>query len=941
MTRAALRSALLPLALLPLALLPLALACATRAPQPEAAPAAPAKATPPPLIDRELLFGDPEYSGAQLSPDGAWISFLKPLDGTRNLWVKRREEPFEKARPLTAETKRPIPNYFWSLDSKYVLFTQDVGGDENFNVFAVDPAAPNKQGAKVPEARPLTDAKGARALIYDLPRKRPGVIYVGLNDRDPAWHDLYEVEIATGKRTLLRKNEQRFIGWGFDHQGKLRIAERSNEKGETEILRVDEAGMKKIYGCGVLEECGTAAFHVDDKRVYLATNVGTGDLVRLELLDVATGATELVESDPKGRVDLQQPIFSRATEELVATVYEDERIRFHWRAPDYQADYSVLSKKFPDRDALIASETLDGRYWLVAMTADVEPGEVFLFDRKTKESQLQYRVREGLPRESLSTKVAIRYPSSDGLEIPAYLTLPRGWEPKGLPLIVLPHGGPWGRDRWGYSSYSQFLANRGYAVLQPNFRASTGYGKKFLDAGNGQWGDRMQDDLTWGVQALVKQGTVDPKRVGIMGGSYGGYAALAGVTFTPDLYAASVAICAPSNLLTLLETIPPYWEPIRVLFHTRMGNPGTREGKAQLVRQSPLTHAAKIKSPLMVVQGANDPRVKKAEADQIVVALRDRNYPVEYLLAPDEGHGFQRPVNNMASLAASERFFAGRLGGRFQESMTPEVAQRLKEITVDPKTVVLAPTVLAPKALAPTAKVTGTLTPGTWRYALAMELGGNKMSMETATEVRQDAAGWVVTDTIKTSQGTATDRVTLDRQSLATRTRSVAQGPVTFELSFEAGKAKGEMKMGGQTKPLAADLGGEMFADSTGAHQALGALPLAAGYTASYRKFDLRKGQEKLVALAVAGAEEVTVPAGKYSAWKLVLTDGEDGSETTVWIDRQSRAVVRVAAKGPAFGGGSMTAELTGVELPAAAPAKKHPARAPAKKGAAKQAAGK
>ena len=929
MTRAALRTSLLSLALLPLAL-----ACATPAPQPDrAASAAPAKEAKPPLIDRELLFGDPEYSGAQLSPDGAWISFMKPLDGTRNLWVKRREEPFEKARPLTAETKRPIPSYFWSLDSKFVLFVQDQAGDENYNVFAIDPAAPNKEGAKVPEARPITDAKGARAQIYDLPRKRPGVLLVGLNDRDPAWHDLYEVEIASGKRTLLRKNEQRFTGWDFDHQGKLRLAARVNEKGETEILRVEEGGMQKIYGCGVLESCNTIAFHNDDKRVYLTTNVGSGDLERLELLDVATGQAELVESDPKGRVDLQQAVFSRATEELVGTVYYDDRIRFHWRAPDYEADYSALAKKFPDRDALIASETLDGRYWLVAMTADVEPGEVYLFDRKTKESQLQYRTREKLPREALSPKIAIRYPSSDGLEIPSYLTLPKGWEPKALPLIVLPHGGPWGRDRWGYSSLGQFLANRGYAVLQPNFRASTGYGKKFLDAGNLQWGDKMQDDLTWGVKTLVKQGTVDPKRVGIMGGSYGGYATLAGVTFTPDLYAAAVAIVAPSNLLSLLETIPPYWEAGRALFYTRMGNPNTPEGKAQLTRQSPLTHAAKIKTPLVIVQGANDPRVKKAEADQIVIALRDRGYPVEYILAPDEGHGFQRPVNNMASFAASEKFFAAHLGGRHQEGMTPEVAQRLKEITVDPKTVVLAP-----KAVAPPAKVTGTLAPGTWRYAIAMEMGPNKMSMETSTEVKEDAAGWLVTDTTKTPQGTATDKVTLDKQSLATRARSVAQGPVTFELTFEAGKAKGEMKMGGEARPIAADLAGEMFADSTGAHQALGALPLAAGYTASYRKFDLRKSKEKLVSLAVAGAEEVTVPAGKYTAWRLALTDGEDGSETTVWIDQKSHAVVRVAAKGPAFGGGTMTAELTGVELPAApAPEKKGPAKAPAKKAPAKK----
>jgi dipeptidyl aminopeptidase/acylaminoacyl peptidase len=290
----------------------------------------------------------------------------------------------------------------------------------------------------------------------------------------------------------------------------------------------------------------------------------------------------------------------------------------------------------------------------------------------------------------MAAMTSVRYASSDGLEIPAYLTLPKGVPPRNLPAIVLPHGGPWGRDFWGFDNLTQFLANRGYAVLQPNFRGSTGYGKKFLDAGNRQWGERMQDDLTWGVKYLVKEGIADPKRVGIMGGSYGGYATLAGVAFTPDLYAGAVSVVGPSNLLTLLETIPPYWERIRVLFYERMGNPATPEGKKQLERQSPLHAAAKIRTPLLVAQGANDPRVKKAESEQIVVALRDRGFPVTYILAPDEGHGFAQPVNSMALFAASEAFFAKHLGGRFQEGGTPEVVARLKAITVDPKSVVLA-----------------------------------------------------------------------------------------------------------------------------------------------------------------------------------------------------------------------------------------------------------
>lgn len=327
--------------------------------------------------------------------------------------------------------------------------------------------------------------------------------------------------------------------------------------------------------------------------------------------------------------------------------------------------------------------------WLAFVYSDVEPGEVYLFDRSSRNIKLQYRTRERLPRQHLAEMKIIRYKSSDNLEIPAYLTLPKGIAPKRLPLIVNPHGGPQSRSWWEYNSYAQFWANRGYAVLQPNFRGSTGYGKQFVDAGNLQWGEKMQDDLTWGIKHLVAQGIVDEKRVGIIGGSYGGYATLAGVAFTPDLYRAAVAIVAPSNLITTLEIIPPYWESLRIIDKVRIGDLTTEAGKAQLKRQSPLNFVERIKTPLMIVHGANDPRVNKIESDQIIIAMRDKNLPVEYIVAPDEGHGFQRPVNQMAMIAAAERFFAKHLGGRFQESMPTEIVNRLKEITVDVKTVSL------------------------------------------------------------------------------------------------------------------------------------------------------------------------------------------------------------------------------------------------------------
>jgi dipeptidyl aminopeptidase/acylaminoacyl peptidase len=647
----------------------------------------------PPLIDRQLYFGDPEISGAQISPDGKYLAFLKPHNDVRNIWVKRTDEAFEKARPITADTKRPIRGYFWSRDAKYILYVQDQGGDENFNVHAVDPAAAPAAGSPVPAARNLTDMKGIRALIYAVPKKTPDVMYVGLNERDKAWHDLYSLEISTGKRTLLRTNDMRATAWVFDLDGKLRLATRVAENGDNEILRVDDKGFTKIYSCTVFEACAPNQFHTDGKRVYMISNHGAGiDLSRLVLLDVQSSREELVETDPDKRVDIAGMIFSPRTDELVATAYLDDKgVRILWRDPARKADYDYLRGKLPGREFSLRA-TDDEQLWLVGASADVEPGETYLFDRRTKNLTLQYRVFEKLPRDSLANTTPIRYPSSDGLEIPAYLTLPKGVAAKNLPLLVMPHGGPWARDQWSYNGFTQFFANRGFAVLQPNFRGSTGYGRKFLDAGNKQFGDKMQDDVTWGVKHLVKEGIADPKRVAIFGGSYGGYATLAGVAFTPDLYAAAASFVGPSNLITLLNTIPPYWESIRMLFHKRMGDPSTPEGRAQLERQSPLNSVQKIKTPLLVIQGANDPRVKQSESDQIVIALRDRGFPVEYLVAQDEGHGFARPVNNMATSAALEKFLAKHIGTRHQESMPPDVAQRLKELTVDPKTVVLKKT---------------------------------------------------------------------------------------------------------------------------------------------------------------------------------------------------------------------------------------------------------
>ncbi len=885
--------------------LPLA-AVLIAAPPAQAAPKP--KAQQPPILDRELFFGNPEIAAAQISPDGKWIAFLKPWKDTRNVWVKKTGEPYSAAKLVTAEPKRPIGGFFWSRDGKRILFVKDKDGDENFNVYAVDPAAPAAQGSEAPEARNLSDAKGARAIIYSVPKADADTIYVGLNDRDAAWHDLYKVKISTGERTLVRKNTERIAGWVFDTKGALRLATRTTDKGDTEILRVDPEGFKVVYTCNVFESAGPVAFHKDGKRVYLETNKGSRDLAELVLFDPETGKEEKVESDPLKKVDLGNAAFSELTDELIYTTYTDEKDRIYFKDKAWEADYKLVKSKLPGKSIAFAGATADEQVVMVAAYSDKDPGSRYLFDRRTKKLSLEYVSRERIPRDQMAAMTPIRYKSSDGLDIPAYLTLPKGQPGKNLPLLVVPHGGPWARDQWGFNNLHQFMANRGYAVLSMNFRGSTGYGKKFLNAGNKQWGDRMQDDITWGVKHLVKQGVADPKRVGIMGGSYGGYATLAGVTFTPDLYAAAVDIVGPSNLLTLLETIPPYWESFRIIFHERMGDPRTPEGKKQLERQSPLNSASKIKTPLLVIQGANDPRVKKAEADQIVIALRDRHFPVEYLCAPDEGHGFARPVNNMALFAAAEKFLAKHLKGRFQDGGTPEVMKRLGEITVDPATVKLAAKVEV-SAAAP--KPVAELVEGSTTWAGTLAAGGQSMPATMTNVIRAEAGGWVVAGTAKVGPMEMSDTTTYAKGSLVTLKRSVKQGPASIELSFEGGKAKGSLAMGAAPKAIEAELGGDLFADGSGAFESLASLPLVEGYTFTYRNFDVMKSKPSLKQGKVVGSEKLTVAAGAFDAWKVETgsAEGEPGG-TTFWVDKASRRVLKIRAVIPQMGGAVMETEL-------------------------------
>ena len=866
------------------------------------------KSIAPPLIDRDIIFGNPEIAAAQLSPDGKYISFLKPWKDTRNVYVKAVDEPFSAARLLTTETKRPVAGYFWTRDSKYILYAKDNDGDENYNVYAVDPSAKPAAGAEAPPSRDLTGLKGVRVMLYEVPKSDPDVVYIGLNDRDKAWHDLYKLKISTGEKTLMRKNTERITGWVFDLKGQLRMATRSAENGDTEMLRVDADGFTKVYSCSVFETCHPLQFQPGDQHLYMETNRGT-DLISLVLFDPQTSKTEMVESDPLGKVDFGGALFSEANDELVETWYIAARTKTYYKNKAFGDDVHWIEHKFPDQEIIVVSRTKDEQDWLVTAVSDTEPGETLLFDRKTQTLTPEFKVREKLPRADLAQMKAVTYKSSDGLEIPAYLTLPKGAEAKNLPTLIIPHGGPWGRDQWGYNPLAQFFANRGYAVLMPNFRGSTGYGRTFLDAGNLEWGRKMQDDLTWGAKFLVSQGIADPKRLGILGGSYGGYATLAGVAFTPDLYAAAVDIVGPSNLITLMDSIPPYWEAIRTMFYKRMGDPNTPQGKRLLVEESPLTSADKIRTPLLVAQGANDPRVNRREAEQIVIALRDRGFPVEYILAPDEGHGFARPVNNLALFMASEKFLALHLGGKYQEGGSAEEVARLKEITVDPKTVVLAKKVDAGTIGAP--KPAMDLQAGTFNYQVKIEMSGQQMNLKISTAIQDGTGSWTATDQMDTPRGATTDTATIEKGSLLLLKRSVRQGPVTIDLDFAGNKAAGKMSMNGQDKTIAVDLGGPLFADAAGADQVIACLPLAEGYSTTFRNFDVQTQKMKLLQLTVAGKEEVKVPAGTFNALRVEISSADGGSDKkTLWIAGENHKVVKVTAVLASMGGAVMTQEL-------------------------------
>jgi len=870
----------------------------------------------PPIIDRELFFGDPEISGAQISPDGKYITFIKPFNNVKNIWVKERNQKFDEAKPLTADTKRPVTSYFWSNDSKYVLFAQDQGGNENFRVYAVDPKA---SGDPVPQARDLTPLDNVRAMIYDVPKHSPNEIYIGLNDRNPQLHDVYKLNLTTGEKTLIRKNDDNVAGWVFDLQSNLKLGIRQTSDGGTEILKVNGDKLDQIYVVNNEESAAPIRFMPDGNSFYMISNKGEkADKLELLQFDLKSGKTKFIEKDPKNEVDFGDVIFSDVTKELIATVYVGDETRIYFKNKTWEKDYNKLKSLLPKGEIGISSTSADETIWLVSVSRDVDPGSVYLFDRTKGTAELLYKSRPTLPSEFLSERKGVRYKARDGFSIPAYLTLPKGIPAKNLPTVLFVHGGPWARDFFGYNATAQFLANRGYAVLQPNFRGSTGYGKKFLNAGNKQWGrGSMQHDLTDAVKWLVKQGIADSKRVAISGGSYGGYATLAGLTFTPEIYAAGFDIVGPSNIITLLKSIPPYWAPAKKMFDVRVGDMNIPAEKKLLDEVSPLNYATQIKAPLYVVQGANDPRVKKAEADQIVSALRDLGRQVEYMVAPDEGHGFAGKENRLAMYVAMEQFFAKHLKGRVQVDIRSEIQQKLKDITVDIKTVTMPKneSVAAPKEVLKSFDGSK-IKEGNLKYVVTVNTMGQNFTMNLERAITKTQLNgkdvFLVVDTM-TGMMAMKDSLYLDGATVLPIKRMIQQGPATVALDFNGNEVTGKIVAGPQNMPISAKADSPLLLDGAGIELPLRTLPLTEGYEAVFNQLDIQTAGAKAITLKVAGSETVTVDAGSFDSYKVEFKPAEgDSGESTLWIAKDSRVVVKSEAKLPvAMGGGTVVSELT------------------------------
>lgn len=602
------------------------------------------------------FFRNPDQGFFRLSDDGSMLAFMRPVsvDGhppRMNIFVQdlAGATPVGEPRKLTSETARDISAYLWK-GSDTILYAKDFGGDENFHVLAV-----NVRSGKVLD---LTPYERVRANIEDDLEDDPDHILLGHNQRDPQVFDVYRVNVHTGESVQVAQNPGNIVGWQTDHAGKVRAAVASDGLNTTLLYRDDEEQpFRPLITTDYRTTVSPALFTFDDRQLYALSNRGR-DTLALVRIDPARPDAEEMLFDPR-KADLEGVGYSRQRKVLTVATYETDKPQRKFFDMRIENIYRKLADRLQGYEFALQGETRAEDKFIVAAYNDRTPGARYVYDLKTDNLVKLADINPALPEKDMAPMQPISFQSRDGLTLHGYLTLPLGRPAQNLPVIVNPHGGPWARDSWGYNAETQFLANRGFAVLQVNFRGSTGYGRKFWKASFGQWGLSMQDDITDGVQWLVSQGIADPKRIGIYGGSYGGYATLAGITFTPDLYAAAVDYVGVSNLFTFMNTIPPYWKPMLEKMYDMVGHP--EKDKDRLAATSPALHVDRIKTPLFIAQGAQDPRVNKAESDQVVEALRKRGVEVEYMVKDNEGHGFHNDENKFEFYEAMEKFFTQHL----------------------------------------------------------------------------------------------------------------------------------------------------------------------------------------------------------------------------------------------------------------------------------------
>jgi dipeptidyl aminopeptidase/acylaminoacyl peptidase len=606
----------------------------------------------PTIIPVEDFFRNPEKFSWRISPDGEYISYLSPHNGHTNVFVRKISDSI--AVPVTNDTVRNVFQYEWK--GNRILYLQDVGGDENFQLFSV---ALNGKDLKA-----LTPFPKVRTRILDNWRHIPGKekeIMIGLNKRNPQYFDPYSINIETGEMKVLFQNDKNYDSWVTDHDGIIRIATLTDGVNTTYFHRASEsAPFDSVLTTSYKDNFGIQFFTFDNKNVYVATNIGRDKTAIVEYDLAAKKEVKEIYSNPDYDVDGLS--YSLKRKVLIMATYTSWKGEHHFLDKESEDEYKKMETKFKGYEVGIYGNNNAEDKFIVWTGNDKLAAKYYFYNKTTGKTKFLANAMPWLNENTLATMKPVEYKSRDGLTIHGYLTLPKDMEAKNIPVVVNPHGGPWARDSWGFNPEVQMLANRGYGVLQMNYRGSTGYGKEFWLKSSKQWGKTMQDDITDGVQWMIKEGIADPKRVAIYGGSYGGYATLAGVTFTPDLYACAVDYVGVSNMFTFMKTFPPYWKPYIAMFNELVGNPV--KDSLLLADASPALHADKIKTPLFIAQGANDPRVNKAESDQMVQALKKRGIVVEYMVKNDEGHGFANENNRIDFYKAMAAFFSKYLGGK-------------------------------------------------------------------------------------------------------------------------------------------------------------------------------------------------------------------------------------------------------------------------------------